>query len=148
MTLNFENITLNKTEHKLEYILSKYSWTDADFFRYIDPVGFYSKPHLLLFKIVKETPKGYWIKEIDFDESIFEMKKKWISKSGIVKFAYSTREQALYSYYRRKLAQIKILESRLDNTKNIVHILTKLYKVDKKRKSKNGFFIESEEMKL
>ena len=41
--------------------------------------------------------------------------KKWISKVSKEKWAYSTREQALESFIKRKQKQIVILKERIDN---------------------------------
>jgi hypothetical protein len=60
------------------------------------------------FKVIKETPCGYWIKLFDcFDD------KKWVSKTGKKRYAYPTEEEALTSFKARKRRQIEILESQL-----------------------------------
>lgn len=50
-------------------------------------------------KIMKETPKGYWVHE--------EPHRRWVSKTGRKRYAYPTKELALENYIARKLSQIK-----------------------------------------
>jgi hypothetical protein len=60
------------------------------------------------FRVIKETPCGYWIKLFDcFDD------KKWVSKGGKKRYAYPTEEEALTSFKARKRRQIQILENQL-----------------------------------
>ena len=78
-----------------------------------------------IFKIVKETPKGYWLKK-DWGG-----KKIWRSKAKIDRFASSRKRDALLLFQYRKRSQIKILEDQIEgakkaleiaNTKSDVHI--------------------------
>ena len=69
---------------------------------------------LLEFYLIKETAKGYWIKH---QWDVKEEYKRWVSKNGKKRFAYPTKEEALYNFKKRKERQIKILQSLLNNTK-------------------------------
>jgi len=69
--------------------------------------------YLIKFELLKETPKGYWIKE-DFGF------KKWVSKTAKKRFAYPTKKEALINLIKRKERQIRILESRLNEAKNVL----------------------------
>jgi hypothetical protein len=63
------------------------------------------------FRLVKETPKGYWI---TYDWDLSNECKKWVSKDGEKRFAYPTKAEAKYSFLRRKEAQVAILNRQLD----------------------------------
>ena len=69
--------------------------------------------HLSEYKVEKETPKGYWIRE-DFGWTSCTH-KKWISKK--TKFCWPTKEGALNSFVLRKKSQIRILEAQLRSAK-------------------------------
>lgn len=64
------------------------------------------------YKIIKETPKGYWI-EIDN----FMYPKMWIAKDATRSFAYTSIEKARISYRKRKIKHIEKLESQLAKAK-------------------------------
>ncbi len=85
----------------------------------IDPGGcetyFTTDPRIELstFKVIKETPCGYWI------TSGFSLSspKRWVSKTGRKRYALETKELALESFRRRKLKQVGIYTARLHNAK-------------------------------
>jgi hypothetical protein len=54
------------------------------------------------FNVTSNTPKGFWI---DFGGI-----NKWVSADSKKKYAYPTKEEALESFKRRKLRQIKIVK--------------------------------------
>jgi hypothetical protein len=64
------------------------------------------------FRLIKETPCGYWIGDYDDSWSMLP-KKKWISKTARKRFAYQIRKAALESYIARKRKQIKIMEEQV-----------------------------------
>jgi hypothetical protein len=86
-----------------------------NFYRYDEII--YDAPYreikltMTIFSLVKETKKGYWIKE-----SLFGMShgKRWVSKTSVKRYAYPTKEEALQSFIKRKERQIRILTSRLN----------------------------------
>lgn len=53
----------------------------------------------VVFKIIKETPKGFWIELNGLTEE-----KKFVLKGEGKRFAHEKIEWALYSFYRRKLS--------------------------------------------
>jgi len=60
------------------------------------------------FEVLKETPKGYWI------DTPFELKRKrWVSKTGFKRYAYTTKDPAADSFIARRKKQIFLLEGRL-----------------------------------
>ena len=90
------------------------------FYRYIE-VSYESGVQLDVkeYKLVRETPKGYWI--IDdlwhYDEESVETYKKWVSKTARKRWAYPTIEEALTSFKARKNRQIRILTHQLKGAK-------------------------------
>jgi len=72
-----------------------------------------------MFKLVKETPCGYWI---TFDTDHFASWRKWIPKISNKRYAYPTKAEALYSFIRRKQMQIKHCERDLQNAKQVLSI--------------------------
>ena len=58
-----------------------------------------------MFPIIKRTPKGVWI-------DVWGL-KKFVLLSGRKRFAWPTKEEALFSFQKRKEAQIRILTSQL-----------------------------------
>ena len=71
------------------------------------------------FKLVKETPKGYWI---TIDSLFFYSWKKWISKTSRKRFAYPTKAEALNSFIIRKEKQIIHCERAMHNAKRALSI--------------------------
>jgi hypothetical protein len=92
-------------------------------YRYVDDLYDYRGPRIKeqKFKIIKETPKGYWISKEYQDRSIFGVintlsdNKKWIGKNTQRhrKFAFESKEDAMRSYRYRKAAQLRILRQRV-----------------------------------
>lgn len=67
--------------------------------------------YLKTFKIIKETPAGYWIK---FDEwNGVHGRKKWVPKSAAVPYSHTTKEKALKHYQHKVQKHIKILRTQL-----------------------------------
>lgn len=60
------------------------------------------------YKLMRETPKGYWIGHI-WDTKPF----KWISKTSRKRFAYPTKEEALNGFLIRTKRRIEILKSQI-----------------------------------
>jgi hypothetical protein len=78
------------------------------------------------FNLIKETPCGYWIKEMCYTPSSergrFTNGKKWIHKGAKNSYAFPTKEEALYNFYKRKERYIKILKSRLQKAQTSFRI--------------------------
>ena len=68
----------------------------------------------LRFKLIKETPCGYWIRNERF---YGDKHKKWMSKNSHKQFACLTQEDAMISFQARKKRQIKILTAQLNSAK-------------------------------
>lgn len=83
------------------------------------------KVNLNLYRVIKETSKGYWI---DLNDNFFTLEKfkKWVSKEGFNRFAYPTKHEAMVNFKKRTEKRIKLLknslyacEQGLNNTKNM-----------------------------
>jgi hypothetical protein len=76
---------------------------------------------LSVFVGVKETEKGYWIK----DKGLVDMsgiKPRWISKTSRKRFAYPTKEEALNSFVIRTHRRVSILEEEFDFAKTALRL--------------------------
>lgn len=85
------------------------------FYRYvIVDMGYdYPCPEIRLHKffLVKETPKGYWIRPSH------SLKQRWISKTSKKRYAYPTKEEAAVNLKKRTEIYVGILERKLANAK-------------------------------
>ena len=62
------------------------------------------------FKVVKETPCGYWITYTwDKRNGLF----KWVSKTSRKRYAYPTTEEALTGYIKRTKRRLFILKHQI-----------------------------------
>jgi hypothetical protein len=80
-----------------------------------------NRPWLQEFKVIKETPCGWWI------EIWFNSKNRWVSKTTIKKYAYPTKQEALIGYTKRKEKQLWHLDR---TTKNVKEMIEEANKVD------------------
>ena len=79
------------------------------------------------------------------------MFKKWIKKKGSRAYAHLDKDEAKYSYMRRKRAQVKILERQLNRAKSALAKGIDLYKEDKdplEYISNHEEYIKAEEMNV
>ena len=90
-------------EHEEVKVLYRYNW----WFGFED--DFLSEPfhsiELKKYKVTKHTPKG------------FKIGKKFVLAGEGKRFAYSTKELALYGLKMRKQSQFRILNNQLESTK-------------------------------
>lgn len=63
------------------------------------------------YKVVKETPKGYWIRLGIGD--FLGSETRWVGKEHRKKFAHLTKRDALKSFIARKSRQCSILSAQL-----------------------------------
>ena len=83
-------------------------------------------PILDTWELLKETPKGYWIRpEGEYGRYSGAAKKKWVSKTARNRFAYPTEKEAVMNFFYRKKRQIKILEVQLDSAKTDLFLIKK-----------------------
>lgn len=86
-----------------------------EFYRYVSVTYTLSGIILEKYKMIKETPCGWWIvNEYGFKYNRDFTDKKWVSKTARKRFAYPTKEEALFNFEKRKDCQIKILKARLN----------------------------------
>jgi len=98
---------LKKPKKKIKKILPEYLYRYHDV-HYTTGV----QVHMRKFKVVKETPCGYWVKLFEsFDD------KKWVPNNTRKRYAYPNKEEALTSFIARKRRQVKILETQLSIAK-------------------------------
>lgn len=77
---------------------------------------------MVVFDLVKETPKGYWIrKHTGINPSVYLAKKRWISATSRKRYAYPTKKEAMVSFKARKNAQIKILRGSLEQAEDALN---------------------------
>ena len=69
---------------------------------------------LYKFKVIKRTEHGLWITPI-WDDTLIS--KKFIYNKAKRKYASPTKTEALESFKRRKISQIKTLEAQLERAK-------------------------------
>ena len=102
--------------------------SDRKVFYRFDTAKYSREPEIRqrVFHLVKETPKGYWIKENIF----WEKEKRWIPKVSRKRYAYPIKIEALRSYIARKKRQIRILKNDLYFAEEGVKIATKLLEDD------------------
>lgn len=67
--------------------------------------------------LLKETPKGYWIR-YDWDSKPF----KWVSKTSVKRFAYPTRAEALTNFIKRTERRAEILDHQVQFCKAAVAV--------------------------
>lgn len=73
--------------------------------------------------VIRETPKGFWIKDPDDHNWVGrEQKERWVSNYTKKRFAYPTKEEAWLSFIRRKERQRKILLGQLQNIVSILEV--------------------------
>lgn len=71
--------------------------------------------------VVKETPKGVWIKLKGYEDCTYQ-RKRFILNTSRKKYAYPSKEEALYSFIKRKEIQIKILSRKLSDTEDLLKL--------------------------
>lgn len=94
-------------------------------YRYIDTVyssgdddyGFTTFVKVVLheFEVIKETPKGIWIR--------VPGRKRFVNLGARKKYACLSKLDALESFKRRKMRQIRILETQLRHAKEALGIM-------------------------
>ena len=84
---------------------------------------YYPASELIFFvySVVKETPKGVWIKLRGYEDCTYQ-RKRFILNTSRKKYAYSSKEEALYSFIKRKERQIKILSVKLSAAEDLLEL--------------------------
>jgi hypothetical protein len=86
------------------------------FYRYQD-IFYESGPKidLLEYKLIRKTPKGWWIIRDWGTFSWNDGLESWVSATARKRLAYPTKKEALHSYKMRKMRQIGIYKARLED---------------------------------
>lgn len=75
------------------------------------------------YKVLSETPCGYWVKEEhDFNED----DKKWVSKTGKKRLCYPTKKEALFNLLCRRKYYLKILNARIEASNDVIYECEKI----------------------
>jgi hypothetical protein len=77
--------------------------------------------NLIIYDLIKETPKGYWISQWKWFVT-----KKWVSKTSKKRYAYPTKEEALTNFIKRSEIRAKILKAQLNACKEGLNLANKL----------------------
>lgn len=78
------------------------------------------------FNLHKETPKGYWIGYGYYASDMLRGYSRWVSKTGLKRYAYPTKEEAMTNYIKRTEKRVKILRGQLRNTEDALKIALKM----------------------
>lgn len=70
------------------------------------------------YNLVKETPKGYWIRIANSNAS----PSKWISKTANKRFAHTSKEKAIDGFIQRQKDRIKILKKQIGHSMTALRI--------------------------
>ena len=99
-----------------------YRYQDTLYSSGSEETGFhaYVRVNLLIYDVVKTTPKGMWIRAFPGASSRF------VRLNAKKKYACLTKEEALISFKKRKERQIKLLETKVRLAKDAL-ILSKKY---------------------
>ena len=79
---------------------------------------FHIEINLRTFKMIKETPKGYWIAHHWDVEGMDSKLKRWVSKDSRKRFAYPDKKLAMMNYIRRTEKYISILKTKLEDARS------------------------------
>lgn len=66
------------------------------------------------YRVIKRTPKGFWIQEHPFG------KKRFVLDYGVKRFAYSDKNLAKSSFLARKDRELVILDARIQNVERSI----------------------------
>ena len=83
---------------------------------------------LFTYNLHKETPKGYWIGYGHPDNGYVKGDSIWVSKTSKKRYAYPTKEEALFNYIKRTEMRRKILEGQVDFCRSALMNAEKLMK--------------------
>lgn len=80
----------------------------------------YDSIRCYVFKVLRETPCGYWILD--------DRKEKWVSNYSRKRFCYPTKEEAWHNFKCRKKRQLKLLRGQVTYISNIIKDIEHLEK--------------------
>jgi hypothetical protein len=98
-----------------------------EFYRYTD-VSYENGPKIELstFKMIKETPCGWWIlQHWDSEWYVPNENKRWVSKTARKRYAYPTKKEAMTSFEARKIRHLSILKAQALYVENVLDLIEK-----------------------
>ena len=87
-----------------------------------DEVVYKTTIQLTEYKMVKETPKGYWI-DVNGWNKVY-----WVSKTARKRHAYPTKEEAMVSFVIRTKRRRAILQSHLTTCNEALELVNTIEK--------------------
>lgn len=124
--------SLNRRFYNQEDTADVEFFEEVYFYKYQDPAYTDSdEPWIKKYRAYKETPEGYWIVPEHHHHMSWVQtnEKKWLRKQPNANrtrkklFAYQSKDDAMYSYYRRKLEHLRHLESKHRQLKRIIRTI-------------------------
>jgi len=89
----------------------RYEWIGLESARDSLPI---IKLKLRIFKLLRETEKGYWID--------LEYKDRWISKTSTKRYAYPTKKEALNNFIIRTKRRLQFVEATIHGCKQSLRL--------------------------
>lgn len=83
-----------------------------------DDWGTYVNVHLRQLEVVRETPKGVWVRLYDSDMA----PQRFVLRESRKRYACPTKEEAMESFLARKRKQMKILKAKLAHVEEAIQI--------------------------
>ncbi len=93
------------TEYHEGEFLYRYITIKRSDFSYV-----YADLRLEAYRVIRKTPKGFWIKP--------DFKEKWVSNDCRKRYAYPTKEEALVNYIKRTIRREGFLSNDLAAVKS------------------------------
>ena len=82
---------------------------------------------LITLNLHKETPQGFWIGYGE-PSKLFST-SRWISKYGKKRYAYPSKEQALWSFFKRKKQQVRIVKNQVRRAERALEDAERMLKI-------------------
>ena len=108
---------MSKTWYRYELQLSAGSCAEDG-----NPGPAHFRVALITFKVVRETPKGVWLKP---EDCWVMVEPRFVLKAARKRYACPSEEEAFESYKARKLKRIKILEQLADRERRAIALLSR-----------------------
>ena len=105
----------NKNMQFYRYEAVSYADIDHDG-EFVSPRYPNPKIELRTYNLHKETPKGYWIGYGYYRPDMLRGNSRWVSKTGLKRYAYPTKKEAMWNYIKRTEKRVKILKAQLRTT--------------------------------
>ncbi len=87
-------------------------------FEFENPVGLSDMTlRCVRYRVLSKTPKGVWI------EDSYEGRNRFVLNAASKRWAHPTVAEALYSYAKRKLREIAIMESRAESARHRLELV-------------------------